>query len=166
MSYPTKRFNCKECGVHLSKSNAYKQSGGSAWRSRCRDCSTKQQRIRESKRFKDINYRAKFLWLATKNRAKLKALTFSLELGWIKERLVSGVCEATGIQLDWQTQSRNPGPWGPSIDRIDPKNGYTKDNSAIVCWAYNRAKGNDPKSVVITLARAVLKKESEYASIH
>lgn len=171
MARPFTRKICIDCGLMLNKDNGYIQrpnsSGiGKGWRARCRKCSTIFQRRREAKRFSDLKYRARFLWLGTKNRAKRKGIEFTLSLNWVEDRIRKGVCEATKIPIDWKTHNANPGPWGPSIDRTDPKLGYTESNSKIVCWAYNRAKGSDSHSVVVTLSKAIinLERKYEYAS--
>lgn len=57
---------------------------------------------------------------------------------WIYEKLVTGVCEATGLEFDWDNPLLTPSP-----DRTIPasKGGeYTKENTKIVCLGYNLMK--------------------------
>ncbi len=44
----------------------------------------------------------------------------------------------------------------PSIDRIVPSEGYTDENTQVVVWAYNAAKGIGTSNDVMILARALV----------
>lgn len=57
-----------------------------------------------------------------------------LTIEWIIGKLKAGKCEMTGLPFDL-----NGGPYGPSIDRIDSKKGYTEDNCRVIVWWLNRA---------------------------
>lgn len=90
---------------------------------------------------------AYMLWSSTQHRSKDKSLIFDLDIEWIKERLHK--CEVTGIEFELRdmatkstTNYSNRKPLTPSVDRIDPHKGYTKDNCRVVCWWYNLAKSN------------------------
>ncbi len=83
--------------------------------------------------------RASSLLKAAKRRAKAKGLKFSLTLNWVKARLETRVCEATGWMFMLQP-SRGHHPFGPSIDRIDPRKGYTPENCRLVLLAVNTLK--------------------------
>lgn len=76
-----------------------------------------------------------------KYRAKKKQLEFNLTPEWYINKIETGICEATGLSFtNYGEDGRARGPFGPSIDRIDPTKGYTTDNSRIVCNIYNYAK--------------------------
>jgi hypothetical protein len=98
-------------------------------------------------------YRATHIFHVCKNRAAKKGLPFEITREWIHERLIKGICEATGIPfiLDEET-----GVWSPSIDRIDPAKGYTPDNCRLVIMAFNGAKHTGTDADVLRLAEAVL----------
>jgi hypothetical protein len=109
------------------------------------------------KRRKTLEGRAKLLFNNAKDRARRTGKEFDLTEEWIIEILKNGICQATGIpfdleQGDGQGQGR---AWGPSLDRIDNSEGYTKDNTQVVCWIYNRAKGVGSHSDVVTMAEAL-----------
>lgn len=87
-----------------------------------------------------------------KTRAKRKGLVYELDTQWVEERLNVGHCEATNIPFEITIGS----PWLPSIDRKDPTQGYTKENSRLVVWAFNRARGTDSDDVMLRLARAIV----------
>ena len=68
-------------------------------------------------------------------RNRRKQIPFSLGINDLKaifERC-RGYCEVTGRPLD------EDGPFRPSLDRIDPKAGYTPGNVRIVCLVTNTA---------------------------
>lgn len=95
------------------------------------------------------------LYSAAKTRAKDKGLPFSLTPEWVQLRLGRGVCEFTGIEFRTAIDGK-PAPYSASIDRIDPKQGYTPENSRMVLWAFNRMKGDMSDAETLALARAVL----------
>jgi len=76
------------------------------------------------------------------NRSRGKAVRYNLEFNLSKQiiidKMYKGVCEATGIPLDFSRVSYNP--YSPSIDRIDSSRGYTDDNVQVVCMIYNFCK--------------------------
>jgi hypothetical protein len=59
-------------------------------------------------------------------------------------------------------QSRRT-PWSASIDRIEPRLGYTPENTRVVCWMLNAAKGEYSDSDVIKMARALVGKADSRA---
>lgn len=97
--------------------------------------------------------RASLLLGNARKRAEKLKLEFDLDLEWTAERLEKGVCEASGLPFV-MTNGRHA--FAPSLDRINPKRGYTKDNTQVVVWAYNAAKGIASHDEVMTLARALV----------
>lgn len=101
--------------------------------------------------------RAKSLWTTARNRAAEKGWAFDLTPEWIEERLIAGVCEATGILLELTGEfTKHFRPWTPSLDRSDCHRGYTKDNVKVVCWMYNQAKGVSSHRDVLKMAKALI----------
>jgi hypothetical protein len=83
------------------------------------------------------------LFDAAKQRAEQKGIEFTLRAGWIREKIIAGVCEKTGITFDLEGVYRNgrrQNPWSPSIDRIVPGGPYSPENCQIVVWEYNSQK--------------------------
>lgn len=97
--------------------------------------------------------RAYQLWLGAKRRAAAKGLEFSISRRRIERALRRQTCEVTRLQFDLRAQRM--GALTPSIDRIDPALGYTDDNINVVCWIYNRAKGNGSHQAVMLLVEAL-----------
>ncbi len=83
-----------------------------------------------------------------------------LDLEWVQERLDVGRCEVTNIKFETINYGEgkrgyNHTPWTPSIDKIDPIKGYTKENCQMVVWAYNRAKGLWGEDIMAKLAKGM-----------
>lgn len=107
-----------------------------------------------------VGGRAVHLLSCAKKRAKDKGLEFTLTTEWLEEKLVNGYCEVTGISLDYMSGIKQGcgRAFGPSLDRKDPRQGYTPENTQLVCWIYNRSKGVGSHEEVVTLAEALCKK--------
>lgn len=67
--------------------------------------------------------------------------------------LTAGVCQATGMQLDFATIS---GPFIPSVDRIDHQQGYVPENVRVVILMFNLARRNWRDEDVLSMAHALV----------
>lgn len=80
-----------------------------------------------------------------KSRCKKEKIEFNIDTPFILNLFnkQSKKCKKTGIPfvLNNCDQSGGKSPWGPSIDKINPNKGYTKDNIQLVCLMYNFCKG-------------------------
>lgn len=93
--------------------------------------------------------------------ARTNAKTRGVEFSLIKDDVFDmykegkGCCALTMIpfSLENYAQSRRR-PFIPSIDRIDPKGTYVKDNVRLVCWGVNSALLDWGEDVFDRLARA------------
>jgi hypothetical protein len=85
---------------------------------------------------------------------------FDLNVQEIQQRMDKGACEVTGYPLDLtplaSRYERRPN--SPSLDRINPKNGYTMDNVRVVCLAVNMAMGTWGAGAFLPIAVAWTKK--------
>jgi hypothetical protein len=97
--------------------------------SHCRSCRSAYGR--------SLAGRASSLLKAAKRRAKAKGLKFSLTLDWVRGKLSAMTCEATGWMF---VLAKGHHPFAPSIDRVDPRKGYTPDNCRMVLAAVNSLK--------------------------
>lgn len=113
------------------------------------------ERERQNQLQKTMKGRARTMFKGARTRAREKGLDFTISKEWIVEKLKSGKCSATGIPFDF-TSSR--GPFVPSIDRINPKKGYTKRNSRIVSLIYNAAKREFKDADVQLMAKALMRR--------
>lgn len=90
-------------------------------------------------------------------RATKEGLTFQLELAQVRELVAPMVCSMTGHALNWDWAGLGKNPWAPSLDRIEPSEGYIHSNVRLVCWAYNLARSNWPDAVVREMAKGLLR---------
>ncbi len=92
-----------------------------------------------------------------KYRAKKNNSEFNLDIHWAIEQ--PRICPKTNLPLSYSDNGNNYGvrnPLAASIDKIDSKKGYTKDNCQIVCWWYNVSKQDFKEERIIDLCRAVV----------
>lgn len=116
-----------------------------------------RERLNEYSRLwsRTIKGKAKKLVRAAAARARSGGLAYDLDWEWLYERLLAGKCEATGIELH-VTEHVGDVPWAPSIDRIVPSRGYTKENCRVVCYMMNMAKNGFSDDDVEVFCRAFL----------
>jgi len=108
--------------------------------------------------------RAYRIWNNARQRAKKNNLEFTITKKWIQDCLEKGVCQVTGVPfvLEVSEGSGRGNPWGPSLDRLDPSQGYTPKNSQMVIWMYNNAKGYSAShDQIVDFARALLASQGE-----
>lgn len=91
-----------------------------------------------------VRGRLRDLLNAARGRATKKSIPLSIQLGdllalWEAQE---GRCALTGLPMTFEKNP--PGergflPWSPSLDRIDPDQGYTPNNLRLVCVIVNLA---------------------------
>ena len=95
----------------------------------------------ESEARRRLERRASCLVATVRTRARKRGLPFDLDqhIGELQDRINKGACEMTGQLFDL-----SPGrKWNsPSVDRIDPKRGYTFNNVRLVLNIINVAMGD------------------------
>ena len=135
----TKR--CSKCGKLLSVDEfILNKSGGrkDQYKAQCRSCC---QELSLNWRNKNP-IRSKALIIAMRIKKRNKGLGCDIDYQWIYDKFSKGFCEVTGIPFVFQ-QTGRPHRYSPSIDRINSKKGYIKDNCRAVVWILNRGKGDD-----------------------
>ena len=100
--------------------------------------------------------RAAKLIAEIKRRSKASGMPCTITSASLIPALTAGVCQATGIPLDFRTIA---GPLTPSVDRTDPQRGYEPDNIKIVVLIYNLAKRNWTHGAVVDFAVSLAKNE-------
>lgn len=102
--------------------------------------------------------RASYLVSGAKKRAAAKGIEFDLTFEWAIEKINAGVCEVTGLPFSLSPPGGHAerSPWSPSVDKIDPSKGYTRDNCRVVVWIYNAAKSEFSDSDVLRMAMSVV----------
>jgi len=117
------------------------------WRKINREAHNLKKKLYHRKRRKEDPERMEEIWRKSylkrrhtiilssiKQRVKRKKLDFDLDKEWIKDKIDNSICEMTRLPFDLENFNS---PYGPSVDRIDPKKGYTKDNCRMVLTIMN-----------------------------
>lgn len=140
-------YYCSTCKKYLTKDNfctdrnCYYRDCLSA---RCRNCS-KDNNLKVRKNLsgdRALDYMLKNKLGRAKCRAKQSNLPFDLTVDdlynlWNEQ---NGKCAISNIPMTCEFCKGNV-MTNISLDQINPKAGYTKDNVQLVCWAVNRMKG-------------------------
>lgn len=96
---------------------------------------------------------SKYLWAASKQRAKKHNLLFTIQP---EDIIVPNNCPYLQIPLIISTTGRQHS--SPSLDRIDSTGGYTPDNIEVVSDLANRMKSDASVEQLIIFAKSVLSK--------
>jgi hypothetical protein len=115
----------------------------------------------ENQRQREYNYRARAVspWLklimGAKTRAKKYNVPFDLTEEWAQKRW-TGECELTRIPFRLDQRGSGPKVFSPSIDQVNPRKGYTKNNCRIVLWAINAFKHDGTDEDMYLIAAALM----------
>jgi len=148
-----KQIWCKLC------SNAYY----SAWRIKNKELSGPQERKQFKRFYSTVHGRAVHMNNNAKARAKRMGLSYTLDVTWVENKLIDGLCEVTGIPFILREnlgKGHRTNSFSPSIDRINQSGDYSPDNCQMTCWIYNRAKGAFPLKDLETMMIAIVSKSS------
>jgi hypothetical protein len=80
-----------------------------------------------------------FMYMRAKKRAKEKCIPFDIELSDI---IIPDMCPVLNIKFAVSNNGKGPGDTSPSLDRIDSKLGYTKENIKVISFKANRIKSD------------------------
>ena len=158
--------NCSKCGKDKQLFTLL-VNGVERVRSRCMPCHAARSyasRIKKKNEYAgkakqrlvdSVERRAYVVWKRAKDRAKKRGLLFELEKDFVAEQLRLGYCSVTNLKFDLSFDETKLNPRSPSLDRIDPSLGYTIQNTRMVCWIFNRAKGDGSDEDVQMLVEAL-----------
>lgn len=159
---------CSSCGV-LKEDNLF------GFQSRqCSDCKyekRKQYKLKHKNRLKKERYtynhsfqgRLVALIQAAKQRAQKHNLEYTLDREWILDLYAkqTGKCLLTNIEFSIEKPCEtNLNPFSPSLDKINPKLGYTKENTRLVCVGINLALNEFGEDTFKQICEAYLSREN------
>lgn len=111
------------------------------------------ERKRGARRYGDVRGRAQHLL----HRARSSKDGCTLTVEDVIRGIEHGACPVTGIPFDLRKASRHSrNPFAPSLDRVNPKLGYTPENTRVVIWQYNAMKGELSDSEVAYICEMVI----------
>lgn len=114
-----------------------------------------------------ILYRATTLYNGARSRTKKKSeklgkdIPFDITVEWIYDKLKKGTCEISGLSFKIKEYNQdgiwtNVDPRAPSLDRIDSKKHYTKDNVRVICDCLNKLFGPHDDSEIIPIVKRMI----------
>lgn len=154
-------YYCSACKKYLSKEKFCLQSKHTyrdCLSSRCRECSSKNsKKVRQNLVSNQaLEYMLRSKLSRAKCRAKQSNLLFTITLNdlydiWNEQ---CGKCAISDIPMTYILGNGNI-MTNISVDQINPKAGYTKDNVQLVCWAVNRMKGEMDMKELLYFVNAI-----------
>jgi len=138
-------FVCNKCGIEKDRS-AFTRHKGRAHGIvlTCKKCesevrNTKENKIKLALRARQSREKNTSAWMhyRTKSRCKRLGIPYTLE---ITDIVIPEVCPVLGIPL--QVNFTCIGDNSPSLDRINPKLGYVKNNIQVISTRANKIKSN------------------------
>lgn len=153
-----RRPECKICIKQKHRDYYAKNSGLRALQARLRRSNNPERSRAVSWQYYAVpRNRAKRLIYLAKGRAKKRGIPCDLDIKFIEQKLILGKCEATGIPFEFGADiKRRRHPFAPSIDRIDPTKGYTKENIQVVVFVHNAARGDWGDAIIAQYVRALM----------
>lgn len=157
--------NCKTCHNAYVRKRYNNEDVKSKRKTRYAENRKKPEFVEKNKKratnfYDSVEGRAKTLYAGVIRRQPDATVTYEQILSGIK----NGFCSATGLPFDFEIKSykdktgRRSNPFSPSVDKIDPKIGYTPENTRIVIWQYNMMKSELLDAEVYLICKAVVEK--------
>lgn len=154
---PLSEFRCCDCGASYSPDTFYHQKSrrsGLRPSARCKKCTNANtssgNRDRSAYRRTPRGLAADLIV-----QPRRRGRTCTITVDWICERIERGHCEVTGIPFDLSRVPSGRNPFTPSLDQKIPGGGYTPENTQVVVWIYNAAKGTWSHADVMKLVEAL-----------
>ena len=155
-------MECFRCGKRGNSSIFAKTGCKGTHRNLCKECRNLDARKWDSQRRNNVKSRASRLVAAAKMRAKERNLPFDLDVEWVLERLEAGRCQLSGLPFD-MAEKRSMAT--PSLDKKNPMDGYTKENTRVILFGLNAALGDWGEQRLFEAATAAMKLQSNASTI-
>ena len=137
---------CNTCGDALppNAEHFYQKKNGNL-SSECRSCFRERSSRNQKKRHHagGIDYHLAYIARAMRQRARKHKIAYDIDRDFLQLLLESqrGLCAISRIPLTFIKGSGHIST-NASIDRIDPKQGYSKDNVQLLAFQVNTMKSN------------------------
>lgn len=133
----------------------------------CSDLRTKERfkdpeeikRNRLNVRKYNLTNRWNYLLICAADRARKTGLTYKLTAAWARTNW-NEKCQLTDIAFDLSPKKR-ANPFSPSIDRINPCDGYIPKNCRFILHGINMFKGIGTDSDMYEIAKALIKRKKK-----
>jgi len=103
-------------------------------------------------------YKNRYPWATCLSSVRISArkrgILCTIDSQWARDEW-TGRCAVTGLEF---AKSATPSPFSPSIDRINPRSGYTRKNCRFVLLGYNMLKHVGTDTDVLKIAEAICAK--------
>lgn len=136
-------LECRTCKKEQDLTNYTKRRDNAnylTYETECIICSCKRKKEKSHERLLNngLKYNIKTMMNRFKKRANKKEFDFDIDKEYLEELFneQKGICSLTGRQLVFDVNNENR----LSLDRIDSKKGYVKNNVQWVCWIANNSK--------------------------
>lgn len=85
------------------------------------------------------SFKGRFQSMMDNMRSRNTRLGVKLDIDrdWLMQKIQNGFCEVSGLPFDLSGAFK--ADFAPSVDRIKPKEPYSKDNCRVIAWVINRA---------------------------
>ncbi len=155
--------NCKICVLEYGRTVYQKNPKYQENRKKRYENRSEESKIRNKEKglefYRSIRGRTLTLLKSAQRRSKNLSLDINVDYDFIYSQVSGGVCAATGLAFDLdKPEGSMKNPYAPSIDRVDPNKGYTKDNTRIVIWQYNLMKGEITDDELLKLCTLIVER--------
>jgi len=165
---PDYLYTCTKCKVtkpNREYSHSYKPGLSRQYLSQCKACRNiigksidKAKKNQTAVLYRKRN-RLKHILNASIGNSKKKNLKHDLTLEYLEELLLSqnSLCFYTGKLMDTNIIGKTSNLDSVSIDRLDSKKGYTKDNVVLCRWVVNRMKNELSVGEMLEIVNDIIK---------
>lgn len=146
-----KKGHCSSCRKEQKK-NYYQKNKDKIKEKTNKYYHSNKEKASASMKIWRLNNKEKSMWKAAKKRAVEKNLIFDIE---VEDIVIPPHCPILGIPLEMN--NGGPGRNSPSLDKICPLSGYTKNNIQVISYMANTMKCDATTEQLLAFADWVYK---------
>lgn len=171
--HPLDQRGCTKCNTlfkgikenfHIKR---HSKTGITAYNTLCRTCQSDRSKAFTTKARKNPEHFIRLKLASYRSRAKQEGADFNVTSDYLIELFnkQKGLCYYTGQEISFEhiTKAGNaPHRLTPSLDRLDPKKGYTIGNVAWCAYYINRMKNDCNYIEFLELCEQIIKYRSQH----